>query len=612
MEAMLAKESTIGDPNLDPRDWKASEKFDGYRALLKEGAFYSRQGKPYSSPPWFTKCFPDRFIDGELWISREDFEKMGTVRKKVPVHSEWMEVSFQAYDLIDCEGGFDERLKELLKIVKETTKKWNIYRKKLGKEDERFLTLKCPLRFVTQTPIKSREHLQELYQKVIDQGGEGIMIKDPKSLYEAGKRSKYLLKIKPNFDEEGIVIGHKKGKGKYTDHLGAFICKQLINHGPYSSVDENKDHIFSISGMDDEVRNNYLETHPVGTIITYQHSGKTGKGVPRFGRYLRKRDDILLKEFEYDKEELKKKTLKILKALGENEKMNKESFKASSYFKAMKGINAMEGEFTLANISQVPGIGKSIYEKIEIIINTGTHPNYENLSNKDPRKDFMKIYGVGPGKAKELADRGFDSIQSLKNGNVDDILNEKQLVGLKYYEDILNRIPYTEIQEHEKLLKDSLLKLFPGCELTIAGSYRRKNKTSGDIDILIKSDGKHSGKKILSSFVEQLYAMDYLYESLALGSKKFMGISKITPESIGRRVDIMITTQKEYPFAILYFTGSADFNPKMRQIALDKGYSLNEYSLTHLKTRKDLDRVFNDESEIFKFLDMEYVEPWNR
>ena len=165
MEAMLAKESTIGGLSLEElEEWLASEKFDGYRAILREGILYSRQGKPYSSPPWFTKCFPDRIIDGELWISREDFEKMGTVRKKVPVHSEWMEVSFQAYDLIDCEGGFDERLKELLKIVKETTKKWNIYRKKLGKEDKRFLTLKCPLRFVTQTPIKSREHLQELYQ----------------------------------------------------------------------------------------------------------------------------------------------------------------------------------------------------------------------------------------------------------------------------------------------------------------------------------------------------------------------------------------------------------------------------------------------------------------
>ena len=611
MTAMLAQEYTIGDERIDPVGHFCSEKLDGYRAIFKDGEFHSRNGKMYNSPLWFRKCLPDRVIDGELWISREEFEKMGCVRKKEPVDSEWMEVTFQVYDIIDCEGGFGSRLKELLKIVKEATKKWNIYRKKLGKDDERFLKMKCPLRFVTQTPVKSVSHLKELFHHFVSQGAEGIMIKDPNSLYEPGKRSKKLLKIKPSFDAEGIVIGYKPGNGKYKDLLGAFVCKQLVNHGSYSSIDENKDHIFSISGMDDDVRNSYKETHPAGTIISYEHSGITGKGVPRFARYLRIRDDIILKSFEYDKDEMKKKTCKILKALGDYEKMNKESFKASSYYKALKGINSMDKEFTLENIYEIKGVGKSIYEKIEIIINTGTHPNYEKITEKkDPREDFMQIYGVGPGKAKELMNMGYDSIQSLRESpSLKEILNEKQLIGLKYYEDILTRIPYNEITEHEFLLKETLESLFPGAELTIAGSYRRRNETSGDIDILIKSDGKNSGKKIMSDFVDALYKKGYMSETLALGNKKFMGISKISSGITGRRVDIMVTTEKEYPFAILYFTGSADFNPKMRQKALDMGYSLNEYSLTDIKTKLDMDKEFLEEKDIFDFLKMDYVEP---
>jgi DNA polymerase/3'-5' exonuclease PolX len=291
----------------------------------------------------------------------------------------------------------------------------------------------------------------------------------------------------------------------------------------------------------------------------------TGKGVPRFARYLRVRDDIVLKSFDYDKDEMKKKVCKILKALGDYEKMNKESFKASSYYKALKGINSMDKEFSLKNVSEVKGIGKSIYEKIEIIINTGTHPNYEQITEKkDPREDFMKIYGVGPGKAKDLMNMGYDSIQSLRDSqNLEEILNEKQLIGLNYYDDILKRIPYDEITEHEKFLKS----------------------------------------------VEALYKKGYMLETLALGNKKFMGISKISSELSGRRIDIMVTTKKEYPFAILYFTGSAEFNPKMRHRALDLGYSLNEYSLTDIKTKLDMDKEFLEEKDIFDFLKMEYVEP---
>ena len=79
---------------------------------------------------------------------------------------------------------------------------------------------------------------------------------------------------------------------------------------------------------------------------------------------------------------------------------------------------------------------------------------------KDPRKDFIEISGVGPKKAKELVQAGFTSIEGLRQTpNLNELLNDKQLIGLKYYEDILERIPQKEIDIHNKVLKGYSKKL---------------------------------------------------------------------------------------------------------------------------------------------------------
>ena len=177
---------------------------------------------------------------------------------------------------------------------------------------------------------------------------------------------------------------------------------------------------------------------------------------------------------------------------------------------------------------------------------------------KDPKKVFEDIHSVGPKKAKELVDMGFTTIDSLRFAdNVEKILNDKQKIGLKFYDDILARIPRGEIMKHEKLLKKVLKEVDPKAELTIAGSYRRGKKESGDIDVLLKSEDKSTYKK----FINELTKIEYLYpEHLAIGQKKYNGLGKIKNHLIYRRIDIMYTTPAEYPFAILYFTGSMEFN----------------------------------------------------
>ena len=605
LKFMLAKEFTKGKDN--PKGWLISEKFDGYRACYDHSKkqFFSRQNKPFNAPEWFIQAMPPRLVDGELWIGRNMFQEMGTVRKKVPVDEEWFNITFQVYDMPDHPGTFQERLKELKRIVKLTKNRWNLRRKDY---EYPFNKLECPVVVAKQTVVKDEKHLDSVYKEILKQGGEGIMLKDPNSPYE-GKRSKFLLKYKPSFDEEAIITGYKPGQGKYQGLLGGFMCKPLINHDTYMSIDEDTDHAFTISGMDDEIRETYLQTHPIGTIISYEHSGKTDKGKPRFGRYTRIRTDITIKEhIQEDLDVLKKRVSDILKVLGTNEKNNGEGFKASAYFKASKNIWELD-KLTESSLKSVKGIGKSLTNVIMNIVNTGTCDAYEKIKDvKDAKSDFLEISGVGPKKAGELVKLGFTSIDSIRKApNLNELLNDKQLIGLKYYEDILERIPQAEIDIHNTYLQGVLKKLYPKAEMTIAGSYRRRAKDSGDIDVLLKGT-----PKLYKEFIKVLQNDGYLYETLALGTKKYNGMSKLPNHMTFRRIDIMVTKPEEYPFAILYFTGSKDFNTLMRQHALDRGLSMNEYSLKHVSDKSVVDHIFTSEKDIFEYLDYPYVEPWKR
>ena len=121
-----------------------------------------------------------------------------------------------------------------------------------------------------------------MFDKVIKGGGEGIMLRQPSSIYE-GKRSSTLLKMKAEFDTEGKIVGYNPGVGKYVGMLGSFKCKLISG--------KNIGKSFNVSGMNDEIRTNYKKTHKIGTIITIAFNDYTKYGVPRHPRYLRKRDD---------------------------------------------------------------------------------------------------------------------------------------------------------------------------------------------------------------------------------------------------------------------------------------------------------------------------------
>ena len=145
----------------------------------------------------------------------------------------------------------------------------------------------------------------------------------------------------------------------------------------------------------------------------------------------------------------------------------------------------------------------------------------------------------------------------------------------------------------------------------ITGSYRRQHKDSGDIDILVTSDGPDYVEKY-KEFVKCLKCIGYISDELAFGDNKFMGVCKLPGCNKFRRLDIIVTTPEQYHFEVLYFTGSDDFNKEMRSEALKQGYSLSQYNFTVVETGKIIDKKFDSEEDIFEFLGFKYVEPKDR
>ena len=224
---------------------------------------------------------------------------------------------------------------------------------------------------------------------------------------------------------------------------------------------------------------------------------------------------------------------------------------------------------------------------------------------------FANVYGVGEKKAEELVNNGILTLDALRKNT--DLLNDKQKIGLRYVEDIIQRIPRSEIDRYKSTFDKSFTKAKTTMNdaMEIVGSYRRGAADSGDIDVIITSDDP----VVYDTFIDDLLKKGIIVEVLSRGKTKCLVIARLPNAKVARRVDFLYTSPEEYPFAVLYFTGSKDFNKSMREQALKMGYSLNEHGFSKMENRKKgdkLDRLFGSEEEIFDFLNMVYKEPTSR
>jgi DNA polymerase/3'-5' exonuclease PolX len=258
---------------------------------------------------------------------------------------------------------------------------------------------------------------------------------------------------------------------------------------------------------------------------------------------------------------------------------------------------------TVDELKSVSGIGASSLAHMREYLEKGTLEIIE-AERLNPENILSDIYGVGPKKAKELVQKGVTSIAQLRKRQ-DELLNKVQKVGLQYYEDILERIPRSEIDKYNEVFKAAVP---PTAKYEIVGSYRRGAADSGDIDVIITSENKLD----FQNFIDFLISKHIILEVLSRGDSKCLVIARISTPKYARRVDFLYTSPQEYPFAVLYFTGSKGFNTVMRGHALKQGYSLNEHELTVKSNGEKIQGKFVEEKDIFDFLGLVYVNPENR
>lgn len=243
--------------NVDVTRYWVSEKFDGVRAQWDGKVLRFRGGSQVAAPNWFTAGFPSTPLDGELWIGRDAFDALsGTVRKIEPVDAEWRQVRYLVFELPGAAGDFSARIQRIHAITTAAAVPW--------------------LQAVEQFRVSSHAELMQRLKRVVETGGEGLMLHRADAPYLTG-RNDALLKLKPWQDAEAVVVGHVPGKGKYQGMTGA-LEMQLPNGQRFRLG----------SGLSDALRR---QPPPLGTRVTYRYQQLTPAGLPRFPRYLRIRVD---------------------------------------------------------------------------------------------------------------------------------------------------------------------------------------------------------------------------------------------------------------------------------------------------------------------------------
>jgi DNA polymerase beta len=334
-----------------------------------------------------------------------------------------------------------------------------------------------------------------------------------------------------------------------------------------------------------------------------------------------------------------------LEVLRKRDLANKAPFGARAYANVISQLKTTSNHITkYEDTLIITGIGEKIKEKIKEIIETGTLASAERARkeyNMDAFDAFQKIYGVGPTKAVDLVNAGYSTIEELRDAVKTNpkLLNDKQKIGLRFYEDLLERIPRVEMEEHRDILHTLLPDEMEDYETEIVGSFRRGAESSGDIDVLIRMPHNvnsnaaninaaninaaninaaninaaniNAAKEHLALYVKMLEGFGYITHILALGEHKCMAICNIF-NGKSRRLDLLLTPDEEYAYALLYFTGSDRFNVAFRQYALNKGYSLNEHTLTPIRAGVKEVPYMKTEKDIFQFLDLRYIEPSKR
>jgi len=273
-----------------------------------------------------------------------------------------------------------------------------------------------------------------------------------------------------------------------------------------------------------------------------------------------------------------------------------------------------------SDLEQIPGVGKEIAEKLRTMVATGELPQLTELSRKIPLgvAEVMRVKGIGPKLAAAAwTELGVDSVDALEKAAKDGRLSTLPGFGPKREQSILKSIEAhrrnverARIGEIDPVITPlvAALRAVPGAtRVEVAGSYRRRRDTVGDIDLLAIA----ANDVAAAAITEALTNYSDVDEVLGSGPTR----SSVRLKN-GLEVDLRVMDDEAFGAALLYFTGSKAHNVELRQLALDKGWHLTEYGLfegtgeegaTPLSSGKRL--ASRSEEDIYAKLGLPYIEP---
>jgi DNA polymerase (family 10) len=293
----------------------------------------------------------------------------------------------------------------------------------------------------------------------------------------------------------------------------------------------------------------------------------------------------------------------LLELKGEN------PFKIRAYENASRAIEALEedlgGRIEAGTLTEVPGIGDHIARNIGELWKTGRMKYYQDLADVIPPGyvDMIRIPGLGAKKVRVLGERGITTLAALKHaceaGAVREIpgfgeqSEKKILKGIALVEAGSGRFRAGDVRPIAEELLGNLRALPYVKAAEVGGSLRRWVETVKDVDLLVASERPAEVTKAFLTMTEgaSLIGSGETKTSVRMAS--------------GLAVDLRIVAPKEFPFALHYFTGNVAHNIRIRQRAIDRGWSLNEYALSGKKRHPPI----ADEADLFRAVGLPYIEP---
>lgn len=304
--------------------------------------------------------------------------------------------------------------------------------------------------------------------------------------------------------------------------------------------------------------------------------------------------------------------LKELAELTVLDEQSPNSFRARAYDKALQSLETVSVELadmSLAELKALPGIGESIAHKIREHVDTGRIDKLEELRAKYPREILLisRIPGVGPKTLERLRNElGIQSLADLVAAIDAQRVRALPGLGAKTEEKIkagIDRLGFKTEQRTpiavamaEAMRFAERLSAHPKVTGVVpCGSLRRQRETVGDIDLVV---GTESAEEV----AEWILALPGIQRVIGSGLAKTSVIG-----ASGLQVDLRYVRPEDYGAAILYFTGSKAHNIRLRQLAMERGWTLNEYALTEESTGARV--ASRTEEEIYRALSLPFIPP---